>query len=52
MYGGYYGGWIPATYLTRDIPLDIYANKNNRPYMDIKDWAGLNGQMRLQEMSS
>ena len=39
MYGGYYGGWNPSDYLTAEIPLDIYENKNHRPYMDIKDWA-------------
>ena len=27
------------TYITKGIPLDVYANKNNRPYMNIKDWA-------------
>ena len=39
MYGGYYGGWEPKTYITQDIPLDIYESKNGKPYMDIKGWA-------------
>ena len=39
MYGGYYGGWISSTYLTGEIPLDIYESKAGRPYMNIKGWA-------------
>ena len=39
MYGGYYGGWIPSTYLTKEIPLDVYESKAGRPYMDIGNWA-------------
>ena len=27
------------TYITDEIPLDVYENKNHRPYMDIKGWA-------------
>ena len=39
MYGGYYDGWIPSTYLTQEIPLDVYESKAGRPYMDIENWA-------------
>ena len=39
MYGGYEGGWVPSTYLTKEIPLDIYESKAGRPYMDIGNWA-------------
>ena len=39
MYGGYYSGWVPATYLTGEIPLDVYESKAGKPYMNIKGWA-------------
>ena len=39
MYGGFSGGWLPKDYITEDIPLTVYENKNHRPYMDIEDWA-------------
>ena len=39
MYGGYYGGWEPSTYITKDIPLTVYESKAGKPYMNIKGWA-------------
>ena len=39
MFGGYYGGWLPETYITNKIPLDIYESKNGKPYMNLKGWA-------------
>ena len=42
MYGGYEGGWNPATYLTgenADFPLTRYQNKSGHDYLDFKDWA-------------
>ena len=39
MYGGYYGGWVPSTYITNDIPLTVYESKAGKPYMDLKGWA-------------
>ena len=39
MYGGYYGGWEPVTYITNDIPLTVYESKAGKPYMNIKGWA-------------
>ena len=39
MYGGYYGGWIPSTYLTDEIHLAVYESKAGKPYMNIKGWA-------------
>ena len=39
MYGGYYGGWEPSTYITKEIPLTVYESKAGKPYMDIKGWA-------------
>ena len=44
--------WIPSAYLTDDIPLDIYENKNHRPYMDIKDWAKDKWLSRGREISN
>ena len=51
MYGGYYGGWLPGTYLTEEIPLDVYESKAGRPYMDIKGWAERKNQIKQKEMS-
>ena len=35
-----YGGWLPCTYITGDVPINnIYLNKKNREYMDISAWA-------------
>ena len=39
MYGGYYGGWVPSTYITNDIPLTVYESKAGKPYMNLKGWA-------------
>ena len=39
MYGGYYGGWEPKTYITNDIPLTVYESKAGKPYMNLKGWA-------------
>ena len=39
MYGGYYGGWVPAEYITEDIPLTVYESKAGKPYMNLKGWA-------------
>ena len=39
MYGGYYGGWVPSTYITEDIPLTVYESKAGEPCMNIKGWA-------------
>ena len=33
MYGGYYGGWIPSTYITEDIPLTVYEMMKYHPLM-------------------
>ena len=38
MYGGYSGGWLPAIYIIKEIPLDVHASKAGKPYMNIKGW--------------
>ena len=34
----YYGGWIPSTYFTDDIPRTVYTSKAGREYMNFKSW--------------
>ena len=51
MYGGYYSGWVPATYLTGEIPLDVYESKAGKPYMNIKGWAEDKEEEQRGEMS-
>ena len=35
-----YGGWLPSTYITGDVPINnVYKRSNGREYMDIRDWA-------------
>ena len=51
MFGGYEGGWAPQTYITDDIPLQTYHNKNGKPYMDIRGWAAKERKILKQEMS-
>ena len=31
MYGGYYGGWVPSEYITKDISLTVYESKAGKP---------------------
>ena len=52
MYGGYIGGWLPGTYLTGEIPLDVYESKAGRPYMDIGNWAKEKWAEKQREMNS
>ena len=51
MYGGYYGGWVPSTYITNDIPLTVYESKAGKPYMDSRDGQRIKKQIHVQEMS-
>ena len=42
MFGGYEGGWAPATYLQgkdADFPLTRYQNKAGHDYLDFRQWA-------------
>ena len=50
MYGGYYGGWIPSTYLTGEIPLDVYKSKAGKPYMNSRVGLKTKKKTQLQEM--
>ena len=53
MHGGYEGGWLPSTYITGDVPIgNVYLNKKNHEYMDIRDWAIGSKRMKKPETKS
>ena len=47
---GYYGGWIPSEYITKEIPLTVYESKAGKPYMNLKGGQRIKKKTKLKEM--